>query len=64
MIDASPKVTLDFLIPPSREGDKGGQLRNIQGDFAAIIAPGLRLAFIDRVTATLKGKTIRGEEAL
>jgi len=62
-IDGPPKVTLDFLIPPSREGDKGGQLRDIEADFAAIIAPGLRLAFIDKVKVSLSGRTIRGEEA-
>ena len=62
-IDGPPKVTLDFLIPPSREGDRGGQLRDIEADFAAIIAPGLRLAFLDFVKVTLAGQTIRGEEA-
>ena len=62
-IDGPPKVTVDFLIPPSRTGDKGGQLRDIEPDFAAIIAPGLRLAFIDKRTVTLEGRTIRGEEA-
>jgi hypothetical protein len=63
MINGPPKVTLDFLIPPSREGDRGGQLRDIEADFAAVIAPGLRLAFADRVKIQLAGKTIRGEEA-
>jgi len=62
-IDGPPKVTLDFLIPPSREGDRGGDLRDIEPDFAAIIAPGLRLAFLDSVKVTLSGRTIRGEEA-
>ncbi len=36
-------VTVDFLIPPSLANDKGGRLRNIETDFAAIIAPGLKL---------------------
>jgi hypothetical protein len=62
-IDGPPKVTLDFLIPPSREGDRGGGLRDIEADFAAIIAPGLRLAFLDSVTVSLAGRTIRGEQA-
>lgn len=62
-IDGPPKVTLDFLIPPSREGDRGGQLRDIEEDFAAIIAPGLHLAFVDRVRIVLDGTTIRGEQA-
>jgi hypothetical protein len=62
-IDDGHKVTVDFLIPPSREGDVGGRLRDIQDDFAAIIAPGLRLAFRDRVNVTIDGRTIRGELA-
>jgi hypothetical protein len=62
-IDGPTKVTLDFLIPPSLEGDRGGDLRDIEADFAAIIAPGLRLAFLDSVKVTLAGPTIRGEEA-
>jgi hypothetical protein len=62
-LDGPPKVTVDFLIPPSRKEDKGGQLRDIQQDFAAVIAPGLHLAFIDKRTVTLDGRTIRGEVA-
>jgi hypothetical protein len=62
-IDGPPKVTLDFLIPPSREGDRGGGRRDIEADFAAIIAPGRRLAFLDSVTVSLAGRSIRGEQA-
>jgi hypothetical protein len=62
-IDGLHKVTVDFLIPPSREGDIGGKVRNIEVDFAAIIAPGLRLAFRDRVSVTIAGRTIRDEQA-
>jgi hypothetical protein len=58
-IEGTAKVTLDFLIPPSLPGDKGGQLRNLQPDFAAIIAPGLRLAFRDRIRVPLSGTTER-----
>lgn len=57
------KVTVDFLIQPSLPGDRGGRLRNIEQDFAAIIAPGLHLAFQDRRKIALSGKTIVGEEA-
>lgn len=57
-------VTVDFLIPPSREGDKGGKLRDIEPDFAAIIAPGLRCAFRDRQQVTLKGETLFGEKTV
>jgi len=41
-------VNVDFLIPPSRDTDKGGDLRHIEKDFAAVITPGLRLAFQDK----------------
>jgi hypothetical protein len=56
-------VTLDFLIQPSREGDKPGRLRDLEADFAAIIAPGLRCAFRDRKRVTLQGATLFGEKA-
>ena len=56
-------VTVDFLIQPSLPDDRGGQLRNIEPDFAAVIAPGLHLAFRDRKQVTLSGRTIVGEQA-
>ena len=56
-------VTVDFLIPPSSKGDVGGRLRHIEKNFAAMIAPGLPLAFLDRVKVKLRGKTILGERA-
>lgn len=62
-ITGSDAVTVDFLIQPSREGDKGGRLRDIQPDFAAVIAPGLRCAFRDRTQVTLAGMTLFGEKA-
>jgi hypothetical protein len=40
-------VTVDFLIPPAADTDKGGRLRHLEGGFAAIITPGLDLAFQD-----------------
>lgn len=57
------RVTIDFLIQPTLEGDKGGKLRDLEPDFAAIIAPGLRCAFRDRTQVTLKGTTLFGEKA-
>lgn len=63
MITGTAKVTVDFLIQPMRPDDRGGRLRDIEADFAAIIAPGLHLAFRDRVRVTLSGPTIVGEEA-
>ena len=57
------RVTIDFLIPPTREEDVGGTLRDIEEDFAAIITPGLHLAFEDRVEVELNGITLLGEQA-
>lgn len=54
---------MDFLIPPSREDDRAGRLRDIEPDFAAIIAPGLRCAFRDRQRVTIEGRTLFGEKA-
>lgn len=62
-IASAGTVTLDFLIQPSREGDKPGRLRDLEADFAAIIAPGLRCAFRDRKRVTLQGTTLFGEKA-
>lgn len=62
-IERVEKVTVDFLISPTRPDDTGGKLRDIQADFAAVIAPGLHLAFQDRQRVTLSGQTIMGEEA-
>ncbi len=64
-IEPSPdlKVTVDFVIPPSIESDKGGSLRHIERDFAAVITPGLHLAFRDRQKIVLEGMTITGEKA-
>jgi hypothetical protein len=56
-------VTMDFLIQPSLKSDRGGALRDIEKDFAAVIAPGLGLAFRDRVLVALEGRTILGESA-
>jgi hypothetical protein len=63
VITSGGKVTVDFLIQPSRAGDKGGKLHDIEPDFAAIIAPGLPSAFRDRQAVTLKGTTLFGERA-
>ena len=57
------KVTVDFVIPPSLDGDDGGKIRHIEKDFAAVITPGLHLAFQDRQKISLRGNTILGEKA-
>ena len=56
-------VNLDFLIPATTEGDRGGALRNFEEGFAAIITPGLELAFEDRRIVTLEGETLLHEQA-
>ena len=61
--ESGQKVTVDFLIPPTQDEDKGGRLRNLESDFAAIIVPGLKLAFMDRREVKLEGTTIRNESA-
>ena len=62
-VEKPRKVTVDFLIPPSKDDDEGGKIRDIEHDFAAVITPGLRLAFVDRQKITLSGKTIFAEKA-
>ena len=56
-------MTVDFVIPPSLGEDKGGKIRHIEKDFAAVITPGLHLAFKDRQRVSLRGRTILGEKA-
>jgi hypothetical protein len=56
-------VTVDFLIPPLLATDQGGALRDIEKDFAAVIAPGLKLAFQDRRRVRIDGRTIFGDKA-
>ncbi|WP_434385205.1 hypothetical protein [Melittangium boletus] len=57
------RMSLDFLIPPTLPDDQPGRLRNLEPDFAAIIVPGLHLAFQDRQRVELNGFTIRQERA-
>jgi len=56
-------VTVDFLISPTSPTDRGGDLRHLEPDLAAVITPGLRLAFQDRVSVELSGQTAPGEMA-
>ena len=41
-------VTVDFLIPPNDEADQANRILHIEPDLAAIVTPGLELAFQDR----------------
>jgi hypothetical protein len=62
-VSKDERVTVEFLIPPSDSSDRPGSLRNLEGDFAAIITPGLQLAFLNRKRVTLEGRTILNETA-
>lgn len=55
-------VTVDFLMPPIPGATRGGREHNLQGDFAALIAPGLELAFRERVLIPVNGHTFAGEK--
>jgi hypothetical protein len=56
-------VTIDFLIPPTEDAERGGQIKHLEGDFGAIIAPGLELAFDEREPVDLDGTTFEGDRA-
>jgi hypothetical protein len=60
---STPPVTVDFLIEPEDAHERPGKLFNIEQDFAAVIAPGLHLAFKNRRKVRLEGMTILGEAA-
>jgi hypothetical protein len=61
---SDPPVTVDFLIEPEESAEtQAGRLFSLTEDWAAIIAPGLHLAFKNNQTVTLSGKTIAGETA-
>jgi|ERR1043166_4273669 hypothetical protein len=61
---SDPPVTVDFLIEPEKSTEaQAGRLFPLTKDWAAIIAPGLHLAFTNNQTVTLDGRTIAGETA-
>ncbi|MXZ26199.1 MAG: hypothetical protein F4Y80_15350 [Caldilineaceae bacterium SB0665_bin_21] len=53
-------VEVDFLIPHTDEMDKGNRILHIECDLAAIVTPGLELAFQDRCRKELSGTTPSG----
>ena len=63
-LQSTQNITVDFLISPSGSRDRGGRLRHIQPGFAAVITPGLQLAFSDRQRVRVSGLTTSGEEAV
>jgi hypothetical protein len=59
---SDPAVTVDFLIEPEKSTEaQAGRLFPLTKDWAAIIAPGLHLAFKNNHKVTLSGQTIVGE---
>jgi hypothetical protein len=65
-ISDSLSIDVDFLMPGTTaevEATRASKLQDLESDFAAIITPGLRLAFADKERRTIKDKTLRGEDA-
>lgn len=61
---SEPPVTVDFLIEPDESSEvQAGKLFDLTKDWAAIIAPGLHLAFQNNRKLMLTGNTIAGEQA-
>lgn len=60
---SAPPVTVDFLIEPNHPNSRPGSLFPLTKDWAAIIAPGLHLAFQDNRIIAISGRTIAGELA-
>jgi hypothetical protein len=58
-----PRIKVDFLMPPSDASSEGGSPKHLQGDFSAIVTPGLELAFENIQHVELKGQTLRGASA-
>jgi hypothetical protein len=58
---AETAATVDFLMPPVVAGQEGGSLQDLEPDMAAIVTPGLRLAFRDRERISVSGRTLLGE---
>jgi len=57
------KVTVDFLMPPAPGQDQEVRVQKLEGDFGALVTPGLELAFDERVHVELDGHTLKGERA-
>lgn len=55
-------VTVDFLLPPIPGAERGGRVQPLEGDFGALIAPGLQLAFDERHEIEIEGCTLTGEQ--
>lgn len=61
--ERASELTIDFLISPTREGEEGGSIKHLEENLAAIITPGLELAFEDISVIELSGTRLGGAEA-
>lgn len=64
IVGSAGEALVDFLIPPGGTEDSPGSLKDLEEDFAAIITPGLELAFRDRELITVSGTTISDEHCV
>lgn len=55
------KVTVDFLMPPAPDQADGLRVQHLEGDFGALVTPGLEVAFDERILVELDGHTLHGE---
>ena len=62
-VAGKPPGKVDFLIQQSDSKASAGSQQNLEADFAAIITPGVHLAFQDMLEISLDGQTIKGETA-
>lgn len=60
---ANLNVTVDFLIPPVADEQRGGKVKHLEPDFGALVAPGLGLAFEEREWVQIDGVTLAGDRA-
>lgn len=61
--DRTRAITIDFLLPPTAEGERPRRIQKLESDFGALVTRGLELAFDERLTVPLRGRTLRGEAA-
>ena len=57
-----PRVKVDFLIPPDENAPVPNRVFHLESDFAAIVTPGLDLAFTDRRERELCGQVASGAQ--
>jgi len=57
------RVLVDFLMPPPPRTPDKTRVHHLEAGFAAVLIPGLHLAFRDRVRVVLDGRTSRDEVA-